>query len=67
MNIYSVPATDFANRESYSQSSGVVIDVTPPSVTDKPITIAERHITSTSEVEAWSVNIRSLHFSYIFP
>jgi hypothetical protein len=34
-------------------SNPVIVDITPPVRSDSPITITNRHITSTSEIEVW--------------
>ncbi|XP_063415906.1 uncharacterized protein LOC134697555 [Mytilus trossulus] len=43
-------AVDFAKRETEKISAPITIDVTPPDRTDKPITLINRHITSTTEI-----------------
>ncbi|VDI61828.1 polycystin 2 [Mytilus galloprovincialis] len=43
-------AVDFAKRETEKISAPITIDVTPPDRTDNPITLINRHITSTSEI-----------------
>ncbi|CAG2233138.1 unnamed protein product [Mytilus edulis] len=43
-------AVDFANRETQKVSDPITIDYTPPEKSDKPITLPNRHITSTTEI-----------------
>ncbi|XP_076117799.1 uncharacterized protein LOC143085385 [Mytilus galloprovincialis] len=43
-------AVDFAKRETEKISAPITIDVTPPDRTDNPITLINRHITSTTEI-----------------
>ncbi|CAC5386462.1 unnamed protein product [Mytilus coruscus] len=43
-------AVDFANRETQKVSDPITIDYTPPERSDKPITLSNRHITSTTEI-----------------
>ncbi|CAC5386466.1 unnamed protein product [Mytilus coruscus] len=43
-------AVDFANRETQKVSAPITIDYTPPERNDKPITLSNRHITSTTEI-----------------
>lgn len=44
---------DFASRTAVQTSEPVIVDTSPPVKLDNPITIPGRHITSTSEIEAW--------------
>lgn len=44
---------DFANRTAEETSAPIIVDISPPIKSDNPITIHGRHITSTSEIEAW--------------
>ncbi|CAC5370733.1 unnamed protein product [Mytilus coruscus] len=43
-------AVDFADRETQKVSDPITIDYTPPERSDKPITLPNRHITSTTEI-----------------
>lgn len=46
-------AVDFANRTTLQTSAPVTVDTSPPIKSENPIFIQGRHITSTSEIEAW--------------
>lgn len=46
-------AVDFANRTTLETSAPVTVDTSPPIKSENPIFIQGRHITSTSEIEAW--------------
>ena len=48
-----VAVVDFANRITQAVSDQVIVDVTPPVKSNKPITLENRHLTSTTEVNPW--------------
>ncbi|XP_062576068.1 uncharacterized protein LOC134237945 [Saccostrea cucullata] len=54
-----IKATDFVNRTTTQTSSPIIVDTSPPSKSDNPITLTGRHITSVSEIEACWKNIFS--------
>jgi hypothetical protein len=50
-----ITAVDFANRTTIAVSEPILIDYSPPDKTNKPITLPNRHITSTSDISTWYV------------
>jgi len=34
-------------------SEPIIVDATPPETSNKPITLTNRHITSTKEIDTW--------------
>jgi len=50
-----ITAVDFANRTTIAVSEPILIDYSPPDTTNNPITLPNRHITSTSDISTWYV------------
>ncbi|XP_062616047.1 uncharacterized protein LOC134277752 [Saccostrea cucullata] len=48
---------DFANRTTTKTSPPMIVDITPPKKSDEPITLANRHITSDTEISACWKNV----------
>lgn len=45
--------TDYTGQSSKSESQGVMVDTTPPVLKNKTIAVGNRHLSSTTDVEAW--------------
>ena len=48
-------AYDFLNRSAAVNADPISVDVTHPIITENSITIKGRHLTNSSEIEAWQV------------